>query len=54
MGFPIQIEGRGLGSALVLEFLLYYLVKPEHQLEVRGRNLSRQHAGLVLTACVQG
>ena len=22
-------------SALVLEFLLYYLVKPEHQLEVR-------------------
>ena len=30
-----KIEGRGLGSAIVLEFLLYYLVKPEHQLEVR-------------------
>ena len=36
MGFSnFKIEGRGLGSALVLEFLLYYLVKPEHQLEVR-------------------
>ncbi len=30
-----KIEGRGLGSALVLEFLLYYMTKPEHQLEVR-------------------
>ena len=30
-----KIEGRGLGSAVVLEFLLYYLTKPEHQLEVR-------------------
>lgn len=30
-----KIEGRGLGSALVLEFLLYYLTKPEHQLAVR-------------------
>ncbi len=30
-----KIEGRGLGSALVLEFLLYYLVKPEYQLNVR-------------------
>ena len=30
-----KIEGRGLGSALVLEFLLYYLTKPEHQLQVR-------------------
>ena len=36
MGFSnFKIEGRGLGSALVLEFLLYYLVKPEHQLEIR-------------------
>ena len=30
-----KIEGRGLGSALILEFLLYYLTKPEHQLQVR-------------------
>ncbi len=30
-----KIEGRSLGSAIVLEFLLYYLTKPEHQLEVR-------------------
>lgn len=36
MGFSnFKIEGRGLGSAIVLEFLLYYLTKPEHQLEVR-------------------
>jgi len=30
-----KIEGRGLGSALILEFILYYLTKPEHQLKVR-------------------
>ena len=30
-----KIEGRGLGSALVLEFLLYYMIKPEYQLQVR-------------------
>lgn len=30
-----KIEGRGLGSALILEFLLYYLTKPEYQLQVR-------------------
>ncbi len=30
-----KLEGRGLGSALILEFLLYYLTKPEHQLKVR-------------------
>ena len=36
MGFSnFKIEGRGLGSALVLEFLLYYLTKPEYQLHVR-------------------
>lgn len=36
MGFAdYKIEGRGLGSALVLEFLLYYLTKPEYQLRVR-------------------
>jgi len=30
-----KLEGRGLGSALVLEFLLYYLTKPQYQLQVR-------------------
>ena len=36
MGFSnFKIEGRGLGSAIILEFLLYYMTKPEHQLEVR-------------------
>lgn len=30
-----KIEGRGLGSAMVLEFLLYYMTKPEYQLIVR-------------------
>ena len=36
MGFSnFKIEGRGLGSAMVLEFLLYYMTKPEYQLRVR-------------------
>lgn len=36
MGFShFKIEGRSLGSALILEFLLYYLTKPEHQIRVR-------------------
>ena len=36
MGFSnFKIEGRELGSALILEFLLYYMTKPEHQLQVR-------------------
>ena len=36
MGFSnFKIEGRGLGSALLLEFILYYMVKPEFQLVVR-------------------
>ena len=30
-----KIEGRSLGSAILLEFLLYYMTKPEHQLQVR-------------------
>ena len=30
-----KIEGRGLGSAVSLEFLLYYMTKPEYQLKVR-------------------
>lgn len=30
-----KIEGRSLGSAVVLEFLLYYMTKPEYQLRVR-------------------
>ena len=36
MGFTnFKIEGRGLGSALLLEFILYYMTKPENHLEVR-------------------
>ena len=36
VGFSqFKIEGRSLGSALILELLLYYMTKPEHQLEVR-------------------
>lgn len=36
MGFShFKIEGRGLGSALILEFLLYYMTKPEYHLHVR-------------------
>lgn len=36
MGFSnFKIEGRSLGSALILEFLLYYMTKPEYQLHVR-------------------
>ena len=36
MGFSnFKIEGRGLGSAMVLEFLLYYLVRPKYQINVR-------------------
>ena len=30
-----KIEGRNLGSALLLEFLLYNITKPEYQLKVR-------------------
>lgn len=30
-----KIEGRGLGSAIILEFILYYMTKPEYQLKVR-------------------
>ena len=30
-----KIEGRSLGSAIILEFLLYYMTKPEFQLKVR-------------------
>ncbi len=30
-----KIEGRSLGSAMILEFLLYYLTRPEYQLQVR-------------------
>ena len=36
MGFSnFKLEGRGLGSAMVLEFLLHYLVRPEYQIHVR-------------------
>ena len=30
-----KIEGRSLGSAIILEFLLYYMTRPEYQLKVR-------------------
>lgn len=36
MGFSnFKIEGRDLGNALLLEFILYYMVKPEYQIHVR-------------------
>ena len=36
MGFSnFKIEGRSLGSAILLEFLLHYMTKPEYQLNVR-------------------
>ena len=36
IGFSnFKIEGRSLGSALILEFLLYYMTKPKYQLRVR-------------------
>lgn len=36
IGFSqFKLEGRSLGSALILEFLLHYLTKPEYQLRVR-------------------
>ena len=36
MGFShFKIEGRGLGSALLLEFLLHYMTKPEYHLPLR-------------------
>jgi hypothetical protein len=36
LGFSnFKLEGRGLGSAVVLEFLLHYMTKPEYRLHVR-------------------
>ena len=36
MGFDqFKIEGRSLGSAVILELLLYYMTKPEYRLKVR-------------------
>lgn len=36
MGFSnFKLEGRNLGTALLLEFLLYYMTKPEYRLKVR-------------------
>ncbi len=50
MGFHhFKIEGRGLGSALVLEFLLYYTDKAGIPVEGSGGNLSGQYAGSVLS-----
>lgn len=38
MGFSnFKIEGRGLGSALILEFLIYYMTKPEYQINLREK-----------------
>lgn len=38
MGFSnFKIEGRSLGSALLLEFILYYMTKPDYQINVRER-----------------
>ena len=38
MGFSnFKIEGRSLGSALILEFLLYYMTKPEYHIHVREK-----------------
>lgn len=38
MGFSIfKIEGRSLGSALLLEFILYYMTKPEFHINVREK-----------------
>jgi hypothetical protein len=30
-----KIEGRSLGSAVILEMLIYYMTKPEYRLKVR-------------------
>lgn len=30
-----KIEGRSLGSALIFEFILYYMTKPEYEINVR-------------------
>ena len=32
-----KIEGRSLGSAMLLEFLLYYMIKPDYHLIVREK-----------------
>lgn len=38
MGFSnFKIEGRGLGSALILEFILYYMARPEYHIHVREK-----------------
>lgn len=38
MGFTnYKIEGRGLGNALLLEFILYYMTKPKYQIHVREK-----------------
>lgn len=36
LGFSnFKLEGRGLGSALLLEFILYYMTKPEYHIYLR-------------------
>lgn len=54
MGFSnFKIEGRGLGSALILEFLLYYLTKPDCQLRVREKIYLDTALDLILTRLTQ-
>ena len=49
MGFSnFKIEGRGLGSALILEFLLYYMTRAGIPDTCQRKNLSGQYAGSVL------
>ena len=31
----LKLEGRSLGTALLLEFLLHYLTRPEYHIHVR-------------------
>lgn len=49
MGFTnFKIEGRGLGSALILEFLLYYMTKPGVSDPRQGKGYLAQYAGSLL------
>ena len=45
-----KIEGRGLGSALILEFLLYYMTKPAYQLRVREEIYLDKYARFIFRA----
>ena len=48
MGFSnFKIEGRGLGSAMILEFLLSYMTKPQYKIHVRELEKTGQNAVIV-------